>query len=119
MSFLSPDTIKSLEGKFIKFQPGETRKLQLLAHERRETTYGGVSRQQDVLIVIDVDTEEEKEVNANKSFMRSLAKLNDQLTENAVILVTPTAGESFTNDAGQEITPNVYDISIDPSSAAL
>ena len=117
MSFLSEDTVKSLEGKFVKLQAGVTRRFKLLSHEKREESYGGApAKMVDFLIVSDVETGDEKEVRANRSLMTALARLNSQLTTGSVIVVTPTLGTAFTGNDGREVTPLKYEVSLEASS---
>jgi hypothetical protein len=110
--FFDQETIKSLEGKYLKFQDGVSRELKLVGH-RSETRQGKSGPYTvNLLTVIDLETNEEKEVSADMKLMSRLAAQNDKLKDGSVIMIKPIL-------IGQNINGYDkfdYEISIDPSS---
>lgn len=101
--FFDKDTMKSLEGKYLKFQDGVTRELKLVAHrvEQKDGNYGPYSAH--VLDVIDQEVGEAKELTASKSLMQSLAKLNNRLEVGVVLLITPKSKTIMTSNGQKEV----------------
>ena len=92
MPFLNPDTMKALEGKYVKFASGVPRTLKLVAHTYQEPDESLGRRYENHLIeVVDMDVNKAKEFNADFRFMNALNKINNDLDLGDVILVTPTA----------------------------
>lgn len=110
MSFLDPSTMKSLEGKFLKFQDGVTRELQLISHKSEEREWNGVKRVSHIITALCKETGDEKEFNANKSFMQELTRINSQLQENTVVLVTPHAKEY--DIKGEKVSGFTFEIKV-------
>lgn len=102
MTFLKSDTLKSLEGKILKFESGVTRRLQLIDHKIKDSP-NGIRHE---ITVRDAETGDEKTFFAPKGFMRKLEEFNHLLDVGTIIRVTPTE-ETFTlkdgPDAGKEI----------------
>ena len=112
MGFLDNETLKSLEGKYIKFLDGVERKLRLVSHkaEQRDGNYGPYVA--NVLTVVDEEVGEEKIIgNADRSFMNSLSKINDKLKEGSIIVVSPRSKTVMTKNGAKEVLD--YTITID------
>src|SRR3990167_1288254 len=102
MGFLSADTKKALEGKFLKWQDGSERILKLVSVEHKTETYAGQEKEVDNVVVIDQESGKEKTFRANKNFLRELSKIDDMLMEGSVIRVVPKVEK-------KEYNGNMYD----------
>lgn len=90
MPFLNPDTMKALEGKYVKFAAGVPRTLKLVSHTYQEPDESAGRKYENHLInVVDMDLGKEKEFNADFRFMNALNKINNDLDLGDVIMVTP------------------------------
>jgi hypothetical protein len=116
MPFISPDTMKALEGKYVKFQPGVKRTLKLVKHTYQEPDEAAGRKYDNHLIeVIDIDTGKEKEFNADFRFMNAMNKINHDLELGDVVEVNPTAGV-YTNKMG--VTKDILEYEIVKLEAA-
>jgi hypothetical protein len=89
MGFLSADTKKALEGKFLKWIDGQERILKLVGIEHKTATYNGEEREVDEITVVDQESGQEKVFRASRSFLRELSKLDDMLSSGSIIRVCP------------------------------
>lgn len=101
--FLSPETTKSLEGKYLKFQDGVTRVLKLVSHkaEAREGNFGPYTA--NVINVVDVEVNEDKEFTADRGFMNKLSGLNNKLQVGSVLTITPTMKTVMGRNGAKEV----------------
>ncbi len=115
--FLSNDTKKALEGRYVSWADGEAREFKLLSNETVEKSFGDRKYSAVEITAEDVETGEEKIFTANRNFLRALSKIDDQIEVGSVVRVVP---RSFTYDRdGEEATGFDFDISIPADQASL
>lgn len=98
-----------MESKFVRFADKVTRTFKLVSHSLESREFYGLKKDVDVIVCIDQVSGEEKEISANKNFMKELVKLDQALNPGDVIVVTPTA-RSFTAKNGEIM--NTFDFAI-------
>lgn len=109
--FFDEQTLKSLEGKYVTFVDGIVREFRLISHrsEEREAQDG---RKYTVYMlgVIDQQTGDEKEVNADFRLMNKLKAINHLLDEGTVLYIKPS--HIGTTPSGRDKFD--YDVSLEP-----
>jgi hypothetical protein len=102
MGFLREEDKKQYEGRFLKFEEGVARKLQLVSIKTVVKKIKGEEKEMNEITCKDYVTGEEKSFNPNRNFMKALAKVDGQLTPGSIIEVIPRK-ETFMNKENVEV----------------